>query len=77
MDFYDCLLQENSMRFRLSAEQSKRFNAHFEQMQQRMYAVFKDDILASVRRLGLICFRIAMIISALRIKETGDLSQVF
>ena len=29
--------------------------------------------MASIRRLGIVCFRISMIFSALRIMETGDL----
>ena len=70
-EFYDALLQSENMKFKLSRTQCDKFNAYFEGLQTEYYNIFKDDILASVRRLGLICFRIAMILSALRMMETG------
>ena len=70
-EFYDVLLKSENMKFKLSRAQCDKFNAYFEGLQTEYYDIFKDDILASVRRLGLICFRIAMILSALRMMETG------
>lgn len=70
-EFYDMLLRSESMKFVLTDDQCDRFNAYFDGLQTEYYNIFKDDILASVRRLGLICFRIAMIVSALRMMETG------
>ena len=70
-EFYDNLLRSEKMQFLLSDAQCDRFNAYFESLQSEYFKIFKDDILASVRRLGLICFRIAMIVSALRMMETG------
>lgn len=77
VEFFDQLSREQDMHFCMTPEQGKRFNEHFSRMQTRMVSVFEDDIVASVRRLGLICFRIAMILSALRIWETGDCSPKF
>lgn len=74
LDFFDTLAKEDPIQFSLTPDQQHRFNLHFEAMQTQMYAVFHDDIIASVRRLGLICFRLSMILSALRLKETGDFS---
>lgn len=70
-EFYDILLRSEKMKFILTDAQCDRFNAYFEGLQAEYFNIFKDDILASVRRLGLICFRIAMIVSAIRMMETG------
>lgn len=70
-EFYDVLLKSENMKFALTDAQCEKFNDYFEGLQTEYYDIFKDDILASVRRLGLICFRIAMILSALRMMETG------
>ena len=39
-----------------------------------LHSLFGDDIIASVRRLGLITFRIAMVLTALRCHDTGELN---
>lgn len=41
-------------------------------MQEEYHLLFGIDIIASVRRLGLITFRLAMILSALRLGDTGE-----
>ena len=65
------LLATQSIRFTLAPEQRQLFNAFFSQTQQEYAAVFGNDIIASVRRLGLILFRFAMILTVLRQMDEG------
>lgn len=74
VEFYDILLHSGNIIFRVSDSQRQKFNEFFSSLQSEYYDIFKDEIIASVRRLGLICYRIAMILSALRMMETGDFS---
>lgn len=74
-EFFDLLMSMPGIQFLFTHEQAQRFFHYFDQLQTQMFSIFKDDILASVRRLGVIFFRIAMIISAIRIMETGDCSE--
>ena len=75
-DFYQTLKQSSPIRFSLSGSQQKEFNAFFEQVQSEYYILFGNDIVASVRRLGLITFRIAMILTALRLMDGKDIAPV-
>jgi hypothetical protein len=61
------------IQFSYSAEQQTRFNAFFQQTQDFYLSLQGIDYMATVRRLGLIAFRISMILSALRIMETGNI----
>lgn len=70
-DFHTLLADYGKIRFHLTPEQQMRFNAFFEQAQVQYMDELGEDIIASVRRLGLITYRIAMIMSALRIMEDG------
>lgn len=70
-DFHVLLAEYGKVRFHLTCEQQRRFNAFFERTQVQYVEEFGEDIIASVRRLGLITYRIAMIMSALRIMEDG------
>ena len=63
------------IQFRLAPDQQQRFNQFFQQVQQTYLTLQGLDYMATVRRLGLIAFRIAMILSALRIMEDGDLPE--
>ena len=58
---------QNLLRFKLTPAQGQQFNAFFELVQGKCYGMFGDDIIGSVRRLGLITFRITMVLTALRI----------
>lgn len=58
----------------LSASFGQDFNKHFDQVQTEYYAIFGDDTIASVRRLAVSTFRIAMILTALRMMEGCDFS---
>ena len=61
------------MEFRFTDAQQQTFNDYYRATQTQLYGLFGDDIVASVRRLGLITFRIAMVFTALRCHDTGEL----
>ncbi len=73
-EYYQYLKTANSIRFSLSPAQQSDFNKYFSKMQEKYLALLGDDFLGSVRRLGLITFRLAMIFSVLRAMETGEVS---
>ena len=69
-------LNENpSIQFCMTQDQHTEFNAFFSQIQEKYLMLQGVDYIATVRRMGLIAFRIAMIFNALRILESGDFSQ--
>jgi hypothetical protein len=69
-DFHKILQhQSEPLRFCLTAKQQQAFNAYFSQAQNQYLYLCGVDYLATVRRLGLITFRMAMILTALRIME--------
>ena len=59
----------------MTDEQQIQFNAFFTQIQEKYLTLQGMDYMATIRRLGLIAFRIAMIFTALRIPETDDFSE--
>ena len=65
------MLSAQYIRFTLTTDQQRQFNAFFTQTQEEYAALFGDDIIASVRRLGLILFRFAMILTVLRQMDDG------
>ena len=74
-DFYKTLqYQSEPIRFCLTQAQQQTFNAYFSQAQNQYLYLCGIDYLATVRRLGLITFRIAMILTSLRIIESGKVS---
>jgi hypothetical protein len=75
-DFYSLYqtLQANpDVHFSLTPSQQLQFNQFFEKMQTLYVNIQEEEIISSVRRLGLIAFRIMMIFSALRIMEDGEI----
>ena len=65
------LKTSGEMKFRLTPEQGQSFNMWFENVQRDFAAKYGDELIASVRRMGLITFRIAMILTTLRVMEHG------
>lgn len=59
-------LPDGPIQFTLSSVQGVQFNDFFRDTQSRYAAIFGEEIVATVRRLGLIMFRIAMILTVLR-----------
>lgn len=68
-EFYRYLNTQSEMRFCLTVTQQIAFNEHFSQAQLQFLALYGDDYIATVRRLGLITFRISMIMTVLRLME--------
>lgn len=66
---YQNLQMNAGIKFYFTASQKQDFNEYYRQTQLRYYHLFGDDIIASVRRLGLITYRIAMILSVLRMAD--------
>lgn len=75
LTFYDDLCQQPLIHFSVTDEQNDAFDSYFSELMHDYHRIFQDDILGSVFRLGLICYRIAMVLTALRMKETGEFSE--
>lgn len=72
LKFYDDLCKLPTIHFSVTDEQNDAFDGYFSELMHDYHRIFQDDILGSVFRLGLICYRIAMVLTALRMKETGE-----
>ena len=70
-DFYTELKNAPDIVFSFTEDQQDKFNAIFEELQYDSVLRCNVDIVSSVRRLGLVTFRIAMIFSVLRMMEDG------
>lgn len=58
------------IRFAFTSAQQQDFNAYMRGYQQQYLALCGQDYLGTLHRLGIITFRIAMVLSALRLKDT-------
>lgn len=72
--FYQALKNHSPIEFSLSAKQQVQFNAFFAQIQEKYGSLQGLKYIATVRRLALIAYRLAMVFTALRMLESGDLS---
>lgn len=71
--FYTRLQQHGPMRFTLTAEQRAEFNRFFGALQEEGINHWGTDLLPTVRRLGLVAYRILMTFSVLRLMDyEGD-----
>ena len=70
-DFHTILEKSCDIRFSFTSLQASDFNERFSAWQTEYSDRCGDEFVASVRRLGLITFRLAMILSSLRIMEDG------
>lgn len=75
-EFYQTLQNSNPIRFLLSDAQQDQFNSFFSKIQEEYANLFGTDIIASVRRLGLITFRLAMILTTLRLMDGQSVADV-
>ena len=75
-DLYRLLKTSSPIRFSFTVTQQKDFHSFFEKMQMEYSSGFGIDFIASIRRFGLITFRIAMTLSVLRILENGEFPNV-
>jgi len=60
------------LEFSLTPGQQSAFHDYYRSTQEQYYYLFGKDIIGSVRRLGLITFRLAMVLSALRLHDTSE-----
>lgn len=74
--FYQTLQQSQPIKFSLTINQQVEFNQFFTEIQQEYSSLFGLDIVASVRRLGLITFRVAMILTSLRLMDGKSIESV-
>lgn len=73
--FYKNITTLGPMTFQFSESQQTIFNGFFEELQVEYFDICGQDYIGTVRRLGLITYRIAMILTAVRLMDTGELSQ--
>ena len=74
-DFYELyrhLKESPEIQINLTANQEIEFNKFFEELQTEYMVLHGEEFVATIRRLALITFRFCMILSALRIMDTGD-----
>lgn len=74
LGFYEALNQQADIVFNYTKQQQKEFNYFFSLLHDKYGVLQGSGLIATIRRLGLIAFRISMILSALRMLETGDFS---
>lgn len=75
--FYDTLeMRTEGVQISLQKEQTLQFHDFFSTQYDKFLFLKKKGLEASVLRLGLICYRISMILTALRILENGKLAKV-
>jgi len=72
---YKALNENPAIEICLTVEQQDEFHNLFTQIQDKYLMLQGEDYMATIRRLGLIAFRFAMIFTTLRILETGDFSE--
>ena len=58
--------QDHPIQVIFSPAQQAQFNKFFSELQLEQVGLYGDDMIACVRRLGLVCFRIAMVLTILR-----------
>ena len=71
---YELLKNAVPIKFELLTSQKEKFNKYFDEMQLICFRQYGEDMIPTVRRLGLVTVRIAMIFTALRILEDGVIS---
>ncbi|MCI2228279.1 DUF3987 domain-containing protein [Polaribacter sp. MSW13] len=76
LELYKTLKNNTEIEIQLSTTQQDQFNTFFESLQTKYLNVQPEEYIATIRRLGLIAFRIMMIFTAFRIMEDGDVNTV-
>lgn len=71
---YQMLKENPEIEFQFSSSQKEQFNRYFEEIQDEYFNLQGAEYLATIRRLGLMAFRMALILNILRISETGEIS---
>ncbi len=71
---YQMLMSNPEIQFSLTPNQQNKFNQFFAEKQNLYVAIQEDNIVGTVRRLGLTAFRMMMVFTALRITEEGEIT---
>ncbi len=69
INFYDAHME---VEFEFTAGQAKKFHKHFETNHNQFYVLLGGDSLSLIRRLGSMCFRIAMLLTVSRYIYEGN-----
>ena len=76
LELYKTLNNNPEIEIRLSVSQQEQFNVFFETLQTKYLNLQPEEYIATVRRLGLIAFRVMMLFTTFRIMEDGDVNPV-
>jgi hypothetical protein len=76
LELYKTLKQNSPIKIQLTPDQEAKFNGFFSALQTKYINLQPEEYIATVRRLGLIAFRIAMLFTTLRILEDGEVNSV-
>lgn len=75
-ELYRTLIQNEPIKVVLTEEQEESFHQFFSQLHHKYLHLQTEDYVATVRRMGVIAFRFAMLFTAFRIMEDGDVNKV-
>lgn len=73
--FYEALKATPEIQFVLTKDQQQAFNHFFTTCFQHYFNLKGEEYIGTIRRLGLITFRVAMILSALRLMDSGEIPE--
>jgi len=73
-EFYKTLKKHENIQFSLSDSQQPMLNKFFEQVQEQYFELLGKDFVGTVRRLSVITFRITMVLTVLRMMDTGKIN---
>lgn len=76
LGLYKTLKNNPEIEIRLTTTQQQQFNAFFESLQTKYINLQPEEYIATIRRLGLIAFRVMMLFTAFRIMEDGDVNAI-
>ena len=76
LGLYKTLKNNPENEIRLTTPQQQHFNTFFESLQTKYISLQPEEYIATIRRLGLIAFRLMMLFTAFRIMEDGDVNQI-
>ena len=71
--FYEALKISKDVQFFLTVDQQQTFHAFFDKCFQHYFNLKGEEYIGTIRRLGLITFRLSMILSALRLMDSGEI----
>ena len=76
LGLYKTLKNNPEIEIRLTVSQQEQFHTFFESLQTKYISLQPEEYIATIRRLGLIAFRITMLFTVFRIMEDGDVNAV-